>query len=208
MFDNDLCATTPRSCVQPIPLFTGKYHIMLINSDHSCLLVVDIQEKLAPGIHQPEKLIENCRWLIKAAQLFDIPVMASEQYPRGVGPTVAPLRELISEDCIKDKLIFSCADSPECLEMIEQQKRNQIVIVGMESHVCVLQTALRLQELGKEVFVVADAISSRDPLDIELAIARMSKAGIHIVSREMVAFEWLRGSGAPQFKTFSKEFLQ
>jgi len=181
---------------------------MLINSDHSCLLVVDIQEKLAPGIHQPEKLIENCLWLIKAAQLFDIPVMASEQYPRGVGPTVAPLRALIPENCIEEKLIFSCADSAECLQMIEQQQRNQVVIVGMESHVCVLQTALRLNELGKEVFVVADAISSRDPLDIELAIARMSKAGIHIVSREMVAFEWLRGSGAPQFKTFSKEFLQ
>lgn len=181
---------------------------MLINSDHSCLLVVDIQEKLAPGIHQPQKLIENCRWLIKAAQLFEIPVMASEQYPRGVGPTVAPLRELISEDYIQDKLIFSCADSPECLVMIEQQQRNQVIIVGMESHVCVLQTALRLNELGQEVFVVADAISSRDPLDTELAIARMSKAGIHIVSREMVAFEWLRGSGAPQFKTFSKEFLQ
>ena len=181
---------------------------MLINSDHACLLVVDIQEKLAPGIHQPEKLIENCRWLIKAAQLCEIPVMASEQYPRGVGPTVEPLRELIPQDCIEEKLIFSCADSTECLKLIEQQDRKQIVIVGMESHVCVLQTALRLNELGKDVFVVADAISSRDPNDIELAIARMSKAGVHIVSREMVAFEWLRGSGAPQFKTFSKEFLQ
>ncbi|MEY8200730.1 MAG: hydrolase [Colwellia sp.] len=181
---------------------------MLINSDHSCLLVVDIQEKLVPGIHQPDKLIENCLWLVNAAQLFDIPVMASEQYPRGVGPTVAPLRELISEDCIKDKLVFSCADSPECLVMIEQQKRKQVVIVGMESHICVLQTALRLNELGQDVFVVADAISSRDPLDTEIAIARMNKAGIHIVTREMVAFEWLRGSDAAQFKTFSKNFLQ
>ncbi len=181
---------------------------MLINSENSCLLVVYIQEKLISGIHQSEKFIENCQWLIKAAQLFDIPVMASEQYPRGIGPTVSALRDLIPEDCIQDKIIFSCADSPECLAMIEQKKRNQVVIVGMESHVCILQTALRLNELGKEVFVVADAISSRDPLDIELAIARMSKAGIHIVSREMVAFEWLRGSGAPQFKTFSKEFLQ
>jgi len=181
---------------------------MLINSDHACLLVVDIQEKLVLGIHQPEKLVENCRWLIKAAQLCEIPVMASEQYPRGVGPTVEPLRELIPLDCIEEKLIFSCADSPECLKMIEQQDRKQVVIVGMESHVCVLQTALRLNELGKDVFVVADAISSRDSNDIELAIARMSKAGVHIVSREMVAFEWLRGSGAPQFKTFSKELLQ
>ena len=181
---------------------------MLINSKNSCLLVIDIQEKLAPGIHQPDKLIDNCLWLIKAAQLFDIPVMASEQYPRGVGPTVAPLRDLISEDLIQDKLIFACADSPECLEMIEKQQRDQVIIVGMESHVCVLQTALRLNELGKEVYVVADAISSRDPIDTELAIVRMSNAGIHIVSREMVAFEWVRGSGAPQFKTFSKEFLQ
>ena len=194
--------------VQQKLLYTGIYHIMLINSDHSCLLVVDIQEKLVPGIHQPDKLIENCLWLVNAAQLFDIPVMASEQYPRGVGPTVAPLRELISEDCIKDKLVFSCADSPECLVMIEQQKRKQVVIVGMESHICVLQTALRLNELGQDVFVVADAISSRDPLDTEIAIARMNKAGIHIVTREMVAFEWLRGSDAAQFKTFSKNFLQ
>ncbi|MBL4712680.1 MAG: hydrolase, partial [Gammaproteobacteria bacterium] len=156
---------------------------MLINSEHACLLVVDIQEKLVPGIHQSEKLIENCFWLIKAAQLFDIPVIASEQYPRGLGPTVESLRELMSEDCIKEKLGFSCADSPECMSMIEEQKRKQIIIVGMESHVCVLQTALRLNEQGYEVFVVADAISSRNPVDIELAIARMSNSGIHIVSR-------------------------
>ena len=181
---------------------------MLINSAQSCLLVVDIQERLMSGIHKSEQLVENTLWLIKAAQLVDVPVIASEQYPRGIGPTVAALRELISEDCIKAKSVFSCADSPECLAMIEQQKRQQVVIVGMESHVCVLQTALRLHELGQEVFVVADAISSRDPLDVELAIARMSKAGIHIVSREMVAFEWLRDSKHAQFKTFSKEFLQ
>lgn len=181
---------------------------MLINSTQSCLLVVDIQERLMSGIYKSEQLIENTLWLIKMAQLIDVPVIASEQYPRGIGPTVTTLRELLSEDNIKDKTVFSCADSPDCLEMIEQQKRQQVIIVGMESHVCVLQTALRLQELGKEVFVVADAISSRDPLDVELAIARMRQAGIEIVSREMVAFEWLRDSGHAQFKTFSKEFLQ
>lgn len=181
---------------------------MLINSENSCLLVVDVQERLMSGIHQSDKLIQNCSWLIKAAQLFELPVIASEQYPQGIGPTVSSLRELIAEECIQGKSIFSCADSAECLVMIEQQKRNQIVIVGMEAHVCVLQTALRLNELGNEVFVVADAISSRDPLDTELAIKRMSNAGIHIVSREMVAFEWVRDSRAPQFKTFSKEFLQ
>ena len=181
---------------------------MLINADRSCLLVIDVQEKLAPAVHQAEQLIENCRWMIEAAHLLKVPVLASEQYPRGVGPTVAALRELIADDQVKDKQTFSCADAPECQTMIERQGRDQIVIVGMEAHVCVLQTALRLTVQEKQVFVVADAISSRSTQDIELSVARMRSAGIHIVSREMVAFEWLRGSDAEQFKTFSKDFLQ
>lgn len=181
---------------------------MLINVDQSCLLLIDVQERLMSGIHESEQLTDNCRWMMKVAQLLNVPVMASEQYPRGLGHTVSALRELVADDQVKEKLSFSCADDSDCLSMINQQSREQVIIIGMEAHVCVLQTAMRLVEEGKQVFVVADAISSRSPQDIELAIERMRAAGVHIVSREMVGFEWLRGSDAEQFKTFSMEFLK
>jgi nicotinamidase-related amidase len=181
---------------------------MLINSDRSCLLVVDVQQKLLSAVHQAEQLIDNCRWMIEVAQLMNVPVFASEQYPAGLGHTAEDLRKLIADERIMGKLFFSCADAPECQAIFDQQMADQVVIVGMEAHVCVLQTALRLAEQGKQVFVVADAISSRSTQDIELAVARMRSAGVHIVSREMVGFEWLRSSGAEQFKAFSKGFLQ
>ena len=181
---------------------------MLINREHSCLLVVDVQEKLLPGIQECEQFLKNCQWMIEVAQLLEIPVLATEQYPSGLGGTTETLRALLPEENIQGKVIFCAADSPECMALINGVDRDQIIIVGMEAHLCVMQTALRLTELGKQVFVVVDAISSRNPLDTDLAIARMREAGVSIVSREMVAFEWLRRSDSDLFKTFSKRFLQ
>lgn len=181
---------------------------MLIDTQRSCLLVIDVQEKLVPAVQQAEQLIANCRWMIEVAQLMSVPVLASEQYPRGVGHTVDVLRELIPSTSISDKLLFSCADAPATQGDLQKIDRDQIVLVGMEAHVCVLQTAVRLQEQGKQVYVVADATSSRSNQDKDLAIARMRSEGIQIVSREMVGFEWLRRSDAEQFKTFGTRFLK
>ncbi len=181
---------------------------MLIKKQRSALLVIDVQEKLLGGVHQNEQLVNNCRWLMQLAQLVEVPVLASEQYPQGVGPTTEVLRELLPASDFVGKTHFSCADAPDCMARIDTLGRDQIIICGMEAHVCVLQTALRLHQLGKSVYVVADAISARNPQDTEFAIARMRAEGVRIVTREMVGFEWLARSDAPQFKDFSQQFLR
>ena len=179
----------------------------LIQADKSVLLVVDVQGKLAQLMHEHRRLIDNCATLVKAANKIGVPVAASEQYPKGLGPTVPELQELIPHDSMGSKVHFSCAASG-CLEHLPSLGRDQIVICGIESHVCVLQTALDYHKTDREVFVVADAISSRNPQEIELAIQRMRQHGIQIVSKEMVLFEWLRQAGTPLFKEISTEFLR
>lgn len=181
---------------------------MLISPNKALLLVVDIQEKLVPAVCQPEQLIKQTRWLMEIATLLKVPVLVSEQYPQGLGHTVAELAELVSTEQVVDKVYFSCAAESPCLEKIRQQQRSQIVICGMEAHVCVFQTAVGLKEQGFDVFVVSDLISSRHEGDKQLAIARLQQLQIQIVSREMVAFEWMEKSDTESFKAISKNYLR
>ncbi|MEH6579685.1 MAG: hydrolase [Amphritea sp.] len=181
---------------------------MLIHPNSSCLLVVDIQEKLVPAVHESKALIENTRWLTEVANLMEVPVLTSEQYPQGLGRTVPELREVLPENGFMEKQYFSCMADSDCNEKINSIRPNQVVIVGMEAHVCVLQTAIQLKQQAREVYVVADCVSSRNPEDKALALERMRHCGIHIVSREMVAFEWVQSSGSKEFKEFSKNFLR
>ncbi|MFA6445333.1 MAG: hydrolase [Sterolibacterium sp.] len=184
---------------------------MLMNADESLLLVVDVQERLLPVIHDWQRLLDNAMWLVQLAQHLDVPVIASEQYPRGLGPTQADLRALLPAQGIVEKLHFSCVAAG----MFQPGQagapgagRSQVVVCGIESHVCVLQTVLDLREQGRQVFVVADAVSSRDPASKALALERMRRHEIEVVSREMVAFEWLKQAGTPIFKEISNQFLR
>ncbi|MFT5722027.1 MAG: nicotinamidase-related amidase [Motiliproteus sp.] len=181
---------------------------MLISPDNALLLVVDIQEKLVPAVCQPEQLIKQTGWLMEIAVLLKVPVLVSEQYPQGLGHTVADLAKLVTPEQVMEKQHFSCAAEFSCSEAIRKQQRNQIVICGMEAHICVLQTAIGLQQQGFEVFVVGDLISSRNETDKQLALARLQQLQIQVVSREMVAFEWLERSGTENFKTVSKNYLR
>ena len=180
---------------------------LLMRAETSTLLVVDVQEKLLPHICEAERVLENCLWLVRVAHRLQVPVVASEQYPRGLGPTVAQLRETLQGSPIRQKVGFSCAGEQTIMEL-EAMARPQIVLAGTEAHVCVLQTALELRDLGKQVFAVANAVSSRVPADRDLGLARMRDAGVQIVSREMVAFEWLKHAGTPLFREVSREFLR
>lgn len=181
---------------------------MLIHPQTSCLLVVDIQEKLVPAIYQKEALVKNSKWLIDVANILNVPVLTSEQYPQGLGHTLEELKAVLPAEGFMEKTHFSCAAEPACSEMIDAQGLEQVVIIGMETHVCVLQTAIQLKQQAREVFVVADCVSSRSPEDKALALERMRSCGIHIVSREMVAFEWMQKSGTDAFKKISKEYLR
>lgn len=181
---------------------------MLMDVAKSCLLVVDIQERLVPAIHEGSRVVDNTGWLMDIAGHLDVPVLVSEQYPRGLGHTVASLAERGTDGGVVEKIHFSCAASPECTERLDALDRSQIIVTGIEAHVCVLQSALGLLAQGKEVFVVADAVSSRKASDAELALTRMGREGVRIVSREMVAFEWLHQAGTETFKLISKNYLR
>lgn len=180
---------------------------MLIERDRSALLVIDIQERLLPHIHDGPSVLDHAVWLVRVAKRLGVPTMVSEQYPKGIGPTVAVLRELTFAEAIGEKLHFSCVVA-KCLEGLPGEDRPQIVVAGIETHVCVLQTVLELIGLGKQVFVVAEAVGSRKPSDKELALARLRDEGARIVSREMVAFEWLHQAGTDLFRQVSREFLK
>lgn len=179
---------------------------MLIKPDTSCLLVVDIQGKLVPAIHEGEQMISNCRWLIEVANALQIPILTSEQYPQGLGHTIESLQAILPADSVMEKVHFSCAAEPHCRALI--QPYPQVIIIGMESHVCVLQTALELKQQNHEVFVVAGCVSSRSPQDKELALARFRQNGIQVVSREMVAFEWMQKAATDSFRHISKHYLR
>jgi len=180
---------------------------MLMNAHDSTLLVVDVQERLLPHIHDWQRLLENVTWLVRVAQKLGVPVMATEQYPKGIGPTHADVAALLPTGSIDEKTHFSCV-AARCLTALPGHERRQVVVCGIESHVCVLQTVLDLRQNGKEVYVVADAVSSRRPADRELALERMRMHGVSVVSREMVAFEWLHEAATPLFREISRDFLK
>jgi len=176
---------------------------MLLARERCCLLVIDVQERLLPAMQSPERVVANCAVLLKAAGRLGVPVLLSEQYRKGLGATVPELAALVPEGPAVDKSEFSCAAAPGYAEKLEATGRDQLVVAGIEAHVCVLQTALQFRERGYPVFVVADAISSRRPESVALAISRMRDAGVVPVTTEMVLFEWLGRAGTPEFKELS-----
>lgn len=180
---------------------------MLIDAPRSQLLVIDAQARLMPAIAEHESVAESIVWLVRAAQKVGVPVAATEQYPKGLGHLVPAVRDLLPEGAIAEKMHFSCV-AARCLPGMPGSDRPQIVLCGVEAHVCVLQTALELVEEGKEVYVVADAVGSRRHLDRDLALWRMREEGVRVVSREMVVFEWLGEAGTALFRDVSREFLR
>jgi nicotinamidase-related amidase len=173
---------------------------MLLDADRSLLLLIDAQTRLAPAIHDAEACVQRCRLLVEAARRLDVPVVALEQYPEGLGPTVPALAALLEPAQVHAKRHFSCASEPQIVAALEALARRTIVICGMEAHVCVLQSALGLKTLGFVPVVVADAVASRVPMSRTIALQRLQHHGIEIVTAEMVVFEWLREAGTPAFK--------
>lgn len=177
---------------------------MLMDATRSSLLIVDVQENLGPVMADPRQVYANCATLLRAADRLAVPVTVSEQYPRGIGPTMGELKVLVPEGAVVEKIHFSCADEPAIRARLHGFGRGQVVVAGIEAHVCVLQTCLGLKAAGYDVFVVGDACSSRNPANHQAALARMGAAGIGVVTTEMVLFEWLKRAGTPEFKDLLK----
>ncbi len=177
---------------------------MLLTRDKSQLLIIDVQEKLIKAISGKDRVVDRCVRLVRAARTLNVPITVSEQYPQGLGPTADSIRDaLANAGFVADKVEFSCLKSDplrERLHELRRQGRPQVVIGGIEAHVCVTQTAIDLEEQGFEAFVVADAVGSRSKASHKLALTRLLKAGADVVDSEMVLFEWLERAGTREFK--------
>lgn len=169
------------------------------------LVVIDIQEKLLPPIFQKELLVRNSQLLIRAAGVLKIPTIATTQYAKGLGATVSEIQSLLPEQGI-DKQVFSCFGSDVFCSMLKRLpgRRNTVLLCGMESHICVAQTALGALRDGYLVHVASDAVSSRTEWNWKIGLQRMRDAGAVISSTEMIIYELLRSSGTEAFKEMLK----
>lgn len=181
--------------------------IMRIKASESVVLVVDLQHRLLPAIHGGEDVLSEATWLVDVAKILHVPVLVTEHCPGRIGLTDPFLRSRISAECIVEKTHFS-ALAEDTLMQMPGASRRQWIVAGTEAHVCVQQTALDLLSAGREVFVVEEAVGSRRPRDKELALGRMQQNGAEIVSREMVAFEWLDSADNPVFRDVLRQFIR
>lgn len=183
----------------PCPLMTTE--------QESVLVLMDIQERLTAvmpdGVR--ERLIAQISILLNAAKALSVPVIVTEQYPKGLGPTELALTALLSEAVpVIEKTRFSSAKVDDFLTAITETKRTQIILTGMETHICILQSALDLQRQGFQVFVVEDAVSSRSTTNQANALHRMRQAGVIISNVESIVFEWMGDAKHPAFRSLSK----
>ncbi len=165
-----------------------------------CLVVVDVQGKLAQLMHDKNLLFENIQILIKAAKILDVPIVWCQQCPQALGPTVPEIAELLAGNEPIDKASFSCCGDERFNSKLSELGRQQILLCGIEAHVCIYQTAVRLQQTGREVTVIADAVSSRTPENKQIGIERMTAEGANISSTEMALFELLKTAKHEKFK--------
>lgn len=176
----------------------------LLTAATSQLVIVDIQERLAPAIAGADAALKATLLLVAAAKRLAVPVSVTEQYPKGLGQSVAPLRDALGNDAaIFEKMDFSAMRAPDFAAHLEKQKRRSVILCGMEAHVCVLQTAIEAQEAGYDVGLVADAVGSRTMQSVEIALRRMEREGIRLLTSEMVVFEWLGRAGSDDFKAIA-----
>ena len=176
-----------------------------LDAEKAALVVIDVQEKLVPAMNQDlyNQLILHVNLLIEGFKVLDLPIIATEQYSKGLGHTVAELSGATDQYCI-EKMAFSCCGDADFTAALEKSGAKQVLIVGMESHVCVLQTVLDLLDRGYVVHLVSDAISSRFKSDYENAIRTAAQAGAVITTTETALFQLVKVAGTAEFKVVSK----
>lgn len=186
-----------------------------LDTQRSGLLIVDLQERLVPVVPNGDAVVEQSRRLMHAANLLSVPVAATVQYPQGLGQLVSPIANLVSDLLSEEsssagqyepeqKQTFSAAACRHSLDQWANEGRDQIVVAGIETHICVLQTVLDLLAEGQDVYVVIDAVAARHSLDHEVAIKRMVTEGATVTTVESIFFEWLQSADHPKFKLISQ----
>ena len=169
-----------------------------------CLVIVDVQGKLARVMYNAEKLLSNILIMVKAAKILNIPIIWCQQNPQALGETVGEIAEQLADKRPINKMSFSCAGEAEFVKAIEAINPSEVLLVGIESHVCICQTAIDLMRMGIGVSVIADAVSSRTAENREMAIERMKSKGAEITTTEMLLFELLRTAEHSDFRQIAK----
>ncbi len=175
----------------------------ILKREKCALLIIDIQSRIINVMRNKELLIENTLKLIKGMKILSIPIYYTEQYPKGLGETVQELKEELNSDAVQ-KMTFSCSGAGELFKELINNNISQVIVCGIESHVCVQQTVLDLISNGFQVDVAADAVTSRRKMDYDLALNRMQANGAEITSTESILFEVLEVCGTQEFKAISK----
>jgi len=176
--------------------------VELMSADDTALLVIDVQERLAPHIKDNLRVIWNIRRLIDAARILGVRVVGTEQYPKGLGPTVPLLAERLGP--LPEKLMFSCRECWDLFRELWELGIRRLLVTGIETHVCVQQTVHDILAQGWRVYVAADAVGSRYQIDHEMALRRMELAGAVLTTTEAALFEWCVQAGTEQFKRISQ----
>ncbi|AQT69743.1 Isochorismatase family protein [Anaerohalosphaera lusitana] len=172
----------------------------MLGADDTCLVIVDVQEKLTAVMHERERLVRNLAILAEAAGLLRLPTVYCEQYPRALGRTVEELRGHLDAEEAVEKMAFSCMAEPEFVERLAATECRNVLLAGIEAHICVCQTAVDLLEKGYNVHLVTDAVSSRTAENRDIAIRRMESEGAVLSTTEMALFELLGTAEHEQFK--------
>ncbi len=175
----------------------------ILKKESTALLVIDVQERLMPVIHESERVIANVNKLLRGAEILSLETIITEQYPKGLGHTCKEV-EIGEQKTVMEKICFSCMQSEPLTEQLKLTNKKALLVCGVEAHICVLKTVLEAIEAGYEVHVVADAVSSRTAENKQLALDRMRQAGAYIVSVEMALFMMLHQAGTDEFKAISK----
>jgi nicotinamidase-related amidase len=173
----------------------------LMSAADTTLLVVDVQEKLIRLIPGARRIEWNIARLVRGAKILQVPVLATEQYPKGLGPTTAELAALLGP--VPAKIGFSCLSCGEIVDRLAADDRPKVLLAGIESHVCIQQTALDLLASGRSVYVAVDAVGSRFAIDAQIALQRMQSSGATLTTTEAALFEWCEAAGTPEFKQIS-----
>ena len=176
-----------------------------IARENTQAMIIDVQERLTPHIYDHENIIKKIITLVKGLQALDVPIMLNEQYKKGLGDTIPEVRDILEGSNTKsfEKVTFSACDTDDSWHYLAQQNRGIVLLFGVETHVCVLQTALDLLDHGMQPVIIGDAVGSRFPYDKKLALRRIRRAGGVITTVETILFELCRSSADPAFKTIS-----
>lgn len=177
---------------------------MRLNKENTIGLVIDMQEKLLPHMHNQQELLEANLKMVKGLRALNVPIVVTQQYTKGLGNTAPTINEAIGNFSYIEKLTFSCYREPSFIKIMNRSGKRNVVIMGIESHVCVLQTALDLLYNNFNPVIVTDAISSRKEEDKRIALWRMRDVGCIMTTTESILFELCRKAGTPEFKEISK----